>query len=77
VNDPPRKPGICDKCGTKLVQRDDDLEAVVAERLREYDERTFPLIEYYRARTRMVRIDGNRLQDEVFQDLLQAVEVRA
>jgi adenylate kinase len=77
VNDPPRKPGICDKCGTKLVQRDDDLEAVVAERLREYDERTFPLIEYYQARTRMVRIDGNRLQDEVFQDLLQAVEVRA
>jgi adenylate kinase len=77
VNDPPRKPGVCDKCGTKLVQRDDDLEAVVAERLREYDERTFPLIEYYRARTRMVQIDGNRLQDQVFQDLLQAVEVRA
>jgi adenylate kinase len=77
VNDPPRKQGVCDKCGTKLVQRDDDLEAVVAERLREYDERTFPLIEYYSARTRMVQIDGNRLQDQVFQDLLQAVEVRA
>jgi adenylate kinase len=77
LNDPPRKPGVCDKCGTKLVQRDDDLEAVVAERLREYDERTFPLIEYYRARTRMVQIDGDRLQDQVFQDLLQAVEVRA
>ena len=77
VNDPPRKQGICDKCGTKLVQRDDDLEAVVAERLREYDERTFPLIQYYRERTRMVRIDGDRLQDQVFQDLLQAVEVRA
>jgi adenylate kinase len=77
VNDPPRKPGVCDKCGTKLVQRDDDRETVVAERLREYDERTFPLIEYYGARARVVRIDGNRLQDQVFQDLLQAVEVRA
>jgi len=77
VNDPPKQEMVCDQCGTKLVQRDDDLEVVVAQRLREYDERTFPLIEYYRARTRMVRIDGNRLQDEVFQDLLQAVEVRA
>ncbi len=77
VNDPPKQEMICDQCGTKLVQRDDDLEVVVAQRLREYDERTFPLIEYYKARTRMVRIDGNRLQDEVFQDLLQAVEVRA
>ena len=77
LNDPPKQEMVCDQCGTKLVQRDDDLEVVVAQRLREYDERTFPLIEYYRARTRMVRIDGNRLQDEVFQDLLQAVEVRA
>jgi adenylate kinase len=77
VNEPPKQEMICDQCGTKLVQRDDDLEVVVAQRLREYDERTFPLIEYYRARTRMVRIDGNRLQDEVFQTLLQAVEVRA
>jgi adenylate kinase len=77
VNDPPRKPMICDQCGTRLVQRDDDLEAVVAQRLCEYDERTFPLIEYYRARTRMVPVDGNRLQDHVFQDLLTAVEVRA
>jgi adenylate kinase len=77
LNDPPKQARVCDQCGTKLVQRDDDLEVVVAQRLREYDERTFPLIEYYRARTRMVRIDGNRLQDEVFQDLLQAVEVRA
>lgn len=77
VNDPPREQGVCDACGTRLVQRDDDLEAVVAERLREYDERTFPLVEYYRARTRMVKVDGDRLQDHVFQDLLQAVEVRA
>lgn len=77
LNDPPKQDMVCDQCGTKLVQRDDDLEVVVAQRLREYDERTFPLIEYYRARTRVVRIDGNRLQDEVFQDLLQAVEVRA
>lgn len=77
VNDPPKRPMTCDACGTGLVQRDDDREAVVAERLREYDERTFPLIEHYRSRSRMIPVDGNRPQDAVFHDLLAAVEVRA
>lgn len=77
VNDPPRRAGICDRCGTALVQREDDREAVIERRLREYEERTFPLIEYYRSRSKMVPIDGNRPQDAVFQDLLQAVEVSA
>lgn len=75
--DPPKRPMLCDVCGTDLVQREDDLEAVVEERLREYDERTFPLIEYYRSRARVHKIDGYRPQDTVFQDLLTAVEVRA
>ena len=77
VYDPPKRAMVCDVCGTGLVQRDDDLEAVVEQRLREYDERTFPLIEYYRSRARVRGIDGNRPQDSVFQDLLSAVEVRA
>ncbi len=77
TNDPPKRPMICDVCGSGLVQREDDLEAVVERRLREYDERTHPLIEYYRSRARMRVIDGNRPQDAVFQDLLQGVEVRA
>jgi adenylate kinase len=77
INQPPRREGICDVCGSHLVQRHDDMEAVVEKRLQEYDERTFPLIEYYRARTRMVPIDGHRGQEVVFQDLLSAVEVSA
>jgi adenylate kinase len=77
VNDPPKREGICDACGTTLVQRDDDSERVVAQRLKEYDNRTFPLIEYYRSRARMIPVDGNRSMDAVFEDLIQAVEVRA
>ncbi len=77
TNDPPKRPMICDVCGSGLVQREDDLEAVVERRLREYDERTHPLIEYYRSRARMRPIDGNRPQDAVFQGLLQAVEACA
>ena len=77
VNDPPKRPGACDACGTALVQREDDHESVVAKRLQEYDERTFPLIEYYRSRARMVPVDGNRPMDVVFRELLEAAEVRA
>jgi adenylate kinase len=77
VNDPPRKPGACDACDTELVQREDDHESVVAKRLQQYDERTFPLIEYYRTRARMIPVDGNRPMEAVFRDLLHAVGVRA
>jgi adenylate kinase len=77
LNDPPKRAGVCDACGTGLVQREDDHESVVARRLQEYDARTFPLIEHYRSRARMIPVDGNRPMDAVFRDLLQAVEVRA
>jgi adenylate kinase len=77
VNDPPRREGVCDTCGTRLLQREDDHESVVAKRLQEYDERTFPLIEYYRTRARMLAVDGDRPMDVVFRELLEAVEVRA
>jgi adenylate kinase len=76
-NDPPRRPGLCDACGDGLVQREDDHESVVSLRLRQYDERTFPLIEYYRTRARMIPVDGFRPMDVVFRDLTAAVEVRA
>jgi adenylate kinase len=77
LNDPPRRDALCDKCATALVQREDDREAVVAHRLHEYDQRTFPLIEYYRTRARMLPVDGDRAMDAVFRDLLQALEVPA
>jgi adenylate kinase len=77
TSNPPKQPMICDVCGSPLVQRDDDMEAVVDRRLQEYDERTLPLVAYYRERTRMIAIDGYRPQDTVFGDLLSAVAVRA
>ncbi len=44
---PPKKAGICDKCGAELVQRPDDSAEVVVERLRVYNHQTAPLIDYY------------------------------
>ena len=58
---PPRKAGVCDDCGSKLVQRDDDHEEVVRQRLEAYHRQTEPVIAYYRARPglKMIEVDGN------------------
>jgi len=45
---PPKKEGICDKCGSKLVQRDDETEEAIKVRLATYYEKTQPLIDYYK-----------------------------
>jgi len=62
---PPTVEGICDISGKALVHRDDDKEEVVIERLKEYDEKTAPLIEYYRAKGILHEIDGVGSFEEV------------
>jgi adenylate kinase len=51
----PAKEGICDRCGSKLVQRSDDSESTAIERLHVYDVQTAPLIAYYTASGQLVR----------------------
>lgn len=48
INIPPKVEGICDKCGTELIQRTDDSEEQVRARLDVYEEQTRPLIDYYK-----------------------------
>ncbi|HNW27811.1 MAG TPA: adenylate kinase [Spirochaetota bacterium] len=45
---PSRKEGICDKCGSPTIQRDDETEEAIRQRLATYAEKTAPLIDYYR-----------------------------
>jgi adenylate kinase len=45
---PPKVEGVCDKCGSPIVQRDDETEEAISKRLDTYDEKTSPLIEFYR-----------------------------
>ncbi len=63
---PPMNEGICEKCGAKLVQRDDDKEDTVRNRLNIYQEQTAPLIEYYRKKGKLVDIDGSGGIDAVY-----------
>jgi adenylate kinase len=68
----------CPKTGAphRLVQRPDDNEATVAERLRVYDEKTRPLVDFYRARGLLRAIDAAGDVDEVTRRLLQALGMR-
>lgn len=73
-NIPPAKEGICDVCGAELVQREDDTEAVVRQRLAAYRKQTEPVIEYYAASGRkMVRLDGAAPLEQVAQQAAEAL----
>ena len=65
VFDPPKKPGICDRCGGELYQREDDREETIAARLQVYDTQTAPLENYYRERGLLSEIDGVGKVDEI------------
>jgi adenylate kinase len=65
--DPPKKEGVCDKCGGELYQRDDDNEQTVRSRLQVYDSQTKPLIEYYQAQGKLRPIDGVGDIKEIFE----------
>jgi adenylate kinase len=64
-NMPPKVPGICDKCGTPLIQRKDDTPEVIMERLKIYREQFTPIILFYKERGRLVEIDANEQADKV------------
>lgn len=59
---PPKTAGVCDKCGSELVTRDDDKPETVRDRLKTYHEKTAPLIGYYEAKGKLVTVEG---QDEL------------
>ncbi|MEP6853081.1 MAG: adenylate kinase [bacterium] len=63
--DPPSEDGVCDKCGAKLFQREDDKAETVLHRLDVYAEQTAPLIEFYANRSQLVGIDAIGAVDEV------------
>lgn len=57
--DPPKSVGVCDSCGGALVQRDDDQELTVKNRLSVYDQQTAPLKKYYECAGLLRHIDGS------------------
>jgi adenylate kinase len=70
--DPPKREGVCDQDGSRLIQRDDDKPDVIENRLRVYHAQTEPLVEFYDRQGVMRRIDGTRPPTEVH-DHIRAV----
>ncbi len=72
----PQEEDKCDKCGGKLVQRDDDKPESIKKRLQIYDEQTKPLLDFYRKKGILLNIDGEKPIEEVFEDIKKKLEKR-
>ncbi len=70
----PQVPGKCDVCGGEIIQRPDDREDVVRQRMAAYQEQTRPLIEFYRKRGQLLEVDGSRDIATVQRELLALLE---
>ncbi len=68
---PPKVENRCDKCGGELIQRDDDKEDVVKNRLKVYRESTLPLIKYYEKEGKLKVVDGSKEPEVVFENVVK------
>ena len=72
VTIPPKQEGICDNCGSEIVQRDDDKPETVQKRLQVYHDQTQPLIDFYNNKGILKSVDGTKDLDVVF-DSIKAI----
>ena len=66
---PPKEDEICDYCGAKLYQRDDDKEEVIKKRLEVYRKETEPIAKFYREKGILVKVNGSKSIEEIFLDI--------
>ena len=78
VLNPPKQEGICDKCGQKLIQRQDDTEETVKERIKTYKATSQPIIDFYKEKN--VLVDAlvskkiNKMGKDIAQDLIKMIK---
>lgn len=73
--EPPAKAGVCDACGGELIQRDDDQEETIRNRMSVYLEQTLPLVEYYQAAGLLSQVDGMLPIEDVRAAVLDVLQV--
>ena len=64
----------CEKCGASLYIRDDDRPETVKHRITVYERQTKPLIDYYREKGNLSRVNGDNTPDRVFDDVAAAIK---
>tara|TARA_B100000700_G_C15009687_1_gene840274 strand:+ start:1511 stop:2152 length:642 start_codon:yes stop_codon:yes gene_type:complete len=70
----PKMEGVCDKCDGKLLQRSDDSEDVIIERLEVYNKQTSPLLTYYQKKEIIKKVDGSGNIDNVYKIILKVLK---
>jgi len=71
---PPKQEGNCDLCGAELVQRKDDKEEVISERLKSYERETLPLVEYYHRQGSLRQVNGELPVEQVTAGVFRLIE---
>ncbi len=66
---PPKSEEKCDACGSDIVQRKDDAEETVKDRIDVYEKQTQPLVDYYKAKDQLFVVDGTQSIDKVFETI--------
>ena len=72
---PSAKPDMCDRCGGSLIIRKDDEPSTIRERLKVYHEQTEPLVEFYRARGKLVVVEGQEAVADTTRQLFEKLGV--
>lgn len=75
-NKPPREESLCDICGGRLYQREDDREDVILNRLRVYQKETLPIEEYYADQDKLIRINSEPDARVVLEEILKKIQTR-
>lgn len=73
ISIPPKVEGICDRCGSEIVLREDDKPETVQKRLKVYHEQTQPLIDYYSKKGVLAEVDGTQSMENVFNAIVDVL----
>ena len=73
-NIPPKKPGICDKCGGKLIQREDDKSEIIKNRIEVYKKQTAPVMDFYKKKGILLDINTEQPIEKIFEDTCRAID---
>lgn len=74
ISNPPKTPGVCDITGEPLIQRDDDKEEVVRNRMEVFNKTITPVLDFYRDQGVLVEVEANKGLKSVYEDLISKIK---
>jgi adenylate kinase len=74
ISNPPKASGVCDVTGEPLIQRDDDREEIVRKRMEVFESTNGPVVDYYAALGKLIRINANESVEAVYSELISKIK---